>query len=243
MKTTIYAASLLLAGSVSAHGGVISYTIDGKTYAGLSTSPPPGGAANTIQRSWAKLDPIRDPNSPNLACNSPGAPAKLSATATAGATITAKWNNWPHNSGPLLVWMTECKGDCSTFSPAGADWFKIYQEGLLSGTIGHGKWATRQMIENNESLSVKIPESLKPGNYLIRHETINLARAPAEFYPECAQLKVVGSGSASPSEQFRAKLPGAYHKSDSAFAHAYSDAAVSSNTKYVIPGPPVWTGN
>jgi cellulase len=69
--------------------------------------------------------------------------------------------------------MTECKGDCSSWKrPNEGEWFKIYQAGLLSGTVGKGSWATRQMIDNGLSLTVQIPASLKPGDYLIRHETI-----------------------------------------------------------------------
>jgi hypothetical protein len=73
----------------------------------------------------------------------------------------------------MTVWMTECKGDCSTWNnPAEGDWFKIFQSGLVSGTVGKGKWGTNEMMEKGFSLTVKIPASLKPGNYLIRHETI-----------------------------------------------------------------------
>lgn len=73
----------------------------------------------------------------------------------------------------MTVWMTECKGDCSTWTrPYDGEWFKIYEAGLLSGTVGHGHWGTNEMISKGFSLTVKIPASLKPGNYLIRHETI-----------------------------------------------------------------------
>lgn len=143
----------------------------------------------------------------------------------------------------MTVWMTECKGDCSTWgNPAEGEWFKIYQSGLISGTIGKGKWGTNEMMEKGFSLTVKIPASLKSGNYLIRHETINLARAPAEFYPECAQLKVTGSGTTTPPQNFKSKLPGAYKPSDSAFKYSMHDAAVASSSRYIIPGPEVWKG-
>jgi hypothetical protein len=141
----------------------------------FTTIPPPGGS---IQRAWAEIRPV-DANSHYLACNKPGAAAKISAPVAAGASITAYWNNkesgnpWPHAGGPMTVWMAECKGECSSWgSPAEGEWFKIYQSGLVSGTIGHGKWGTNEMIDKGFSLTVKIPATLKPGNYLIRHETI-----------------------------------------------------------------------
>lgn len=69
--------------------------------------------------------------------------------------------------------MAECKGDCSSWKNQNeGEWFKIYQAGLLSGTIGNGKWGTKAMIDNGLSVTVQIPAALKAGNYLIRHETI-----------------------------------------------------------------------
>jgi hypothetical protein len=62
-------------------------------------------------------------------------------------------------------------------NPSEGEWFKIYQAGLLSGTIGHGNWGTNEMMAKGFSLTVTIPASLKPGNYLIRHETI-VSRIP-----------------------------------------------------------------
>ncbi|KAF2423705.1 hypothetical protein EJ08DRAFT_652585 [Tothia fuscella] len=173
----------------------------------------------------------------------------MSAPVTAGASVTAFWNSdkqgnpWPHAGGPMTVYMAKCPGDCASFgNPASAEWFKIHQEGLVSGTIGKGQWGTNKMMKDGFSLTVKIPATLEPGNYLIRHETINLARAPAEMYPECAQLKVTGSGTAKPSKEFLFKLPGAYRKTDAAIKYSMHDAAVANSKEYVIPGPPVWTG-
>ncbi|QDS77831.1 hypothetical protein FKW77_006222 [Venturia effusa] len=190
MQPLFLASTLLLAASVSAHGGVMFYTIEGKKFTGK-----------------------------------------------------AEGNPWPHAGGPITVSMAACKGDCSTWAdPSQGEWFKIFQSGLISGTIGHGKWGTNEMMEKGFQVTTKIPASLKAGNYLIRHETINLARAPAEFYPECAQLKVSGSGTSTPGKEFLFKLPGAYKSSDSAIKYSMHDAPVSSSSKYVIPGPAVWKG-
>lgn len=41
-----------------------------------------------------------------------------------------------------------------------------------------------------------IPAALKPGNYLIRHEVINLD-ANLQICLECAQLNIAGQGSIS----------------------------------------------
>jgi len=165
--------------------------------------------------------------------NTPGTPARFSATARAGGSITAHWNPWPHDGGPLSVWMVECGGDCSSFrSPHTAKWFKIHEEGL-SGT--------QKLKRASNSLSVTIPASLKPGNYLIRHELINLAKPPAEFYPECAQLKVTGSGSKSPGPQSRSTLSNAYRMSLPELSQSWNSWKPKANS-YKFPGPPVWRG-
>jgi len=58
-------------------------------------------------------------------------------------------------------------------------------------------------------------EGLAPGNYLIRHELIALHQANApQFYPECAQIKVLGSGTAEPSASYKVSIPGYCKDSD-----------------------------
>jgi len=230
---------LLFTSVVTAHGGVIGYTIEGKRYntakvgSGqnrLKATPQGGG---NIQRVWTGLGPVKTSASPNIACNTPGTPAKTSATIRAGGNITAYWNPWPHDGGPLAVWMVECPRDCSSFTnPHTAKWFKIHEDGL-SGT--------QKLVRSGNSLSVRVPSSLKPGNYLIRHELINLARPPAEFYPECAQLRVTGSGSTSPGPANRATLGGAYKMSLPQLSQSYNTWK-SKASSYKLPGPPVWKG-
>ncbi|KAF8893794.1 glycoside hydrolase family 61 protein [Infundibulicybe gibba] len=61
-----------------------------------------------------------------------------------------------------------------------------------------------------------------------------------QFYPECAQLKLTGGGSASPSGSYLVKFPGAYSASDPGVTlDIYSQPTV---TTYKIPGPAVWSG-
>jgi lytic cellulose monooxygenase (C1-hydroxylating) len=124
-----------------------------------------------IQRQWLTYDPVKDAKSPFVACNNPGSAAPLTATAKAGSTVNACFNNpWAHNTGPLTVYMTECPGDCSKYNDlSNAIWFPVYKEGKTST----GKWATQAyMNDNSNCIPHKIPSTLKPGNYLIRHETI-----------------------------------------------------------------------
>ena len=53
-------------------------------------------------------DPIQDAEDPTLACNDDGTSGALQLTATvaAGSSITAYWNPWPHNTGPVVRHLT-----------------------------------------------------------------------------------------------------------------------------------------
>ena len=65
---------------------------------------------------------------------------------------------------------------------------------------------------------VKIPATLAPGNYLIRHEIIALHLAQeqggAEFYPGCAQLKIGGNQNGRPNDNELVSFPGGYSDND-----------------------------
>ena len=71
---------------------------------------------------------------------------------------------------------------------------------------------------NGDAFTIKLPENLTPGDYLIRHEIIALQIAVsvggAEFYPSCSQLRVGGSQSGAPSSSDLVSLPGAYSDTD-----------------------------
>lgn len=59
MILTAALASAILAGSASAHGGVLSYDLDGTTYNGFVPYNTPTGQTS-IQRQWATYNPITD---------------------------------------------------------------------------------------------------------------------------------------------------------------------------------------
>lgn len=105
----------------------------------------------------------------------------------------------------------------------------------LSGTA----WGTNDVLKNLYWES-NIPSSLAPGNYLIRHELLALHQANTpQFYAECAQIVVSGSGSASPSGNYLANIPGYASQSDPGIT---VDTYGSKATTYTPPGPAVWTG-
>ncbi|KAI0633594.1 glycoside hydrolase family 61 protein [Trametes polyzona] len=233
----------LAAGQAAAHGGVLSYQINGQTYQGFKPYNTPVGQTS-IQREWDTYNPITDPTDAFLACNNNGASlgsGQQSATVPAGSKVTAYWNDWPHAIGPVMVYMANCNGPCTSATPSSLNWFKIEESGLLSGSVANGQWAQGQLIANNNSWTTTIPASLKPGEYFLRHELLSIHTSnQPQFYPECAQLKVTGSGSAQPSGSYLVKFPGAYKMSDPGVGiDVYSQPNVYT---YEIPGPAVWQG-
>ena len=123
---------------------------------------------------------------------------------------------------------------------SGLQWFKIDEAGLLSGTVYDGTWGNGKVMDTLD-WTATIPASLKPGAYLIRFELLALHQANTpQFYPECANLIVTGSGSAFPSSAYLVPIPGAWGVNDPGVnIDIYSDAA-KSMTSYPVPGPAVW---
>ena len=239
---TALVALALSATHVAAHGGVTSYVIGGTEYQGFQPYNSPSGQ-NSLQRQWSTYDPILQASSSYMACNTPGTgPAQQAPKIAAGDKIVAKWKQWTHAEGPVMVYM--CKVGASFASSDGSSncWFKIDEAGLMSGTLAKGNWGLGQVLKTNQWTST-IPANLAPGNYLIRHELLALHQANTpQFYPECAQIVVTGSGTAQPSGEYLVKFPGAYKQNDpGVMVDIYSSQAPSITT-YTIPGPKKWTG-
>uniref|UniRef100_A0A0W0FGZ4 AA9 family lytic polysaccharide monooxygenase n=1 Tax=Moniliophthora roreri TaxID=221103 RepID=A0A0W0FGZ4_MONRR len=231
-----------ISSEVNAHGGVLSYKFDNAWYTGYSPYLSPSGQTS-IQREWDSYNPITNPTHAQLACNINGAPLgqQLSATVAAGSSVTAFWNPWPHTIGPVLVYMAQCPGPCSTADAASLDWFKIDEAGLITGNLVDGLWAQGQLVSNNNSWTTVIPASLRAGEYMLRHEliAIHTSNIP-QFYPNCAQLKVAGEGNAVPNSTV--KFPGGYSRSDPGVIIDIYAAENRGQTTYQIPGPPVFRG-
>ncbi|KAF5361131.1 hypothetical protein D9758_009056 [Tetrapyrgos nigripes] len=229
---------------VMAHGGVLAYSIGGEWYNGWSPYNTPVGQS-TIQRPWATYDPIQDATASTVACNDDGTSPTGQLTATnvqAGSKITAYWNQvWPHPYGPMLTYLAKCPGTTCTGVNAGTlDWFKIDQSGLISGTVGNGYWGSGKMIDDNCTWTSTIPATVPSGSYLIRFETIALHSLPAQLYPECAQIDIVGGGTRAPNAAETVRFPGGYSNSDPGLTvNLYTNEA-QTQTTYIIPGPPLY---
>ncbi|KAI2605120.1 glycoside hydrolase family 61 protein [Hypoxylon fragiforme] len=229
---------LLLAPSLAAaHGAVTSYEIGGKAYEGYQGFSPVAGA-QTIQRQWKDYNPIMTVTDALMTCNG-GTSAPVSAEVAAGANVTAVWKQWTHQQGPVMVWLYPCDGAFASCDGKAKKWFKIDEMGLTGDVLNSNNWGTA-VIYKDLKWSSRIPESLKPGNYLIRHELLALHQANTpQFYPECAQITVTGSGTATPPVDLLTSIPAYAAQSDPGIM---VDIYQGKGTSYKTPGPAVWTG-
>lgn len=174
-----------------------------------------------IQRQWPDYNPILTCSTAKLRCNG-GTSATQHAEAAPGDSVSAIWAQWTHSQGPILVWMYKCSGDFSSCTGDGAGWFKIDEAGfhgdgtsVFLDTERPSGWDIAKLNGGGKWTST-IPAGLAPGNYLIRHELIALHQANSpQFYPECAQIAITGSGTAQPDSSQMASIPGYCNDNDS----------------------------
>ncbi|KAF7304390.1 hypothetical protein HMN09_00841100 [Mycena chlorophos] len=172
--------------------------------------------------------------------------AESVATVNPGDEMRFLWqggdlSTWPHNIGPLMWYMTECPGNCTTYNSSTAEWFKISQLGRIPNDP-NGDWYQNNIyIQANVTTNVTLPSNIAPGNYLVRHEIIALHLATslggAEFYPSCTQIRVAGSGTGKPTQEELVTFPGAYSDTDPGIL--VPDVFDLPPPPYTFPGPPV----
>lgn len=191
------------------------------------------------------LGPIEPPKytSPDIACHMSATPAPASAPCSPGSTISLTWNQWSDtHKGPVLDYLAPCNGPCNSIaSPADLEFVKIDQSGLLGQSDGkykQGHWASDTLIENGLTWSVKLPEDIAPGEYVLRHEIIALhsAHLPngAQNYPQCITLKVGGSGTKTP----KGVSATTFYTPQSVDYSVWTDPL----KPFTIPGPALWDG-
>jgi cellulase len=103
-------------------------------------------------------------------------------------------------------------------------------------------WAVDEMIANNGWHYFDMPSCVAPGQYLMRVELLALhsAGSPggAQFYMECAQIEVTGSGTNTGSNMV--SFPGAYPANHPGIVLSIYNMA---GKAYEIPGPRPITGS
>ncbi|KAJ3986403.1 glycosyl hydrolase family 61-domain-containing protein [Lentinula detonsa] len=235
----IFLSTLFLLSPVSAHGYLAQLTINGKSYPG---NVPGAQPTSSVIRQVSDISPVKGASNPDLNCGLSAQFAADVADANPGDDLAFDWRggddqNWPHNTGPMLTYMTSCgSSSCTTYNSSSSKWFKIQQVARISTG---GPWAQEAVMEGFPA-NVTLPSTLAPGNYLIRHEILGLQGAVsvggAEFYPACSQIKVGGSQTGGPSEDELVLLPGAYSDTDPGI---YDPNVYDPSASYTFPGPPV----
>jgi hypothetical protein len=243
MSFTKIAAFAGCVASVAAHGYVSGIVIDG-TYT-QNWSPSDSYASTAPKRiGWAdaNLDlGFESPSQyagPDIICAKSATNAALSATVAAGGTIDLQWTTWPESHhGPVISYLANCGGDCTTVDKTTLKFFKIDEGGLIDDTTVPGTWASDKMIANNNTWTITIPSDIAAGGYVLRHEIIALHGAEsadgAQNYPQCINLDVTGSGTAAPEGTLGEAL---YTPTDPGIlVNIYASMA-----SYTIPGPALY---
>lgn len=145
------------------------------------------------------------------------------------------WTAWPESHiGPVLTYVANCgtaDDACSTVDKTTLKWVKIDEAGINLDTQ---KWAAEDLIANNNTWSVTVPDSLAPGPYVFRHEIIAMhgagSEGGAQNYPFCINIAITGSGTESPEGTLGTEL---YTSTDPGILfNPYTTL-----TDYTIPGP------
>jgi len=204
-------AALTLAPTAAAHGHVKSISVNGQTYPGADPSwfyLPANQVVATA--GWQALNQdngfIEPANfgSSDIACHKSAKSTSVSIPVKAGDSVKLQWDTWPDSHhGPVIDYLAKVSSHSTSTSAASLSFFKIAESGLISGASPPGTWASDNLIKAGFAWTVKIPSSLAPGSYVLRHEIIGLHSAGssngAQNYPQCINLQVSGSGSTVPS--------------------------------------------
>ncbi|KAL5501733.1 hypothetical protein ACEPAH_8993 [Sanghuangporus vaninii] len=241
-STSFSAAFVLLSLGLRAraHGYPLRVTVDGTEYAGADG---PSASSDSPMRKVSSNNPVTDPTSDDIICGLDAAQASSSASANPGSKLQFFWGtmsggNWFHNVGPIMTYMAACSDDCSSFTPDDStEWFKIDEQG--ESTDGDSStWAQAKLLDGSPA-NVTIPNGLKAGNYLVRHEIISLQNSVSEggteYYPSCLQVTVGGNDNGEANETVH--FPGAYSEADPGILGDFYTSGYS----YVFPGGSVAT--
>ncbi|KAL1864835.1 hypothetical protein VTK73DRAFT_5615 [Phialemonium thermophilum] len=166
-------------------------------------------------------------------------PAGAEAPVNAGDVVEIQWTPWPaSHKGPVLDYLANCNGPCETVDKTKLNFFKIDEVGLVDPAAD--VWGATQLMNNNNSWLVRIPTTIAPGNYVLRHEIIALHAAGqpngAQNYPFCLSIAVSSNGTDNPSGVPGTKL----YKADDPGIHF--DLFGPRSGGYQIPGPTLYSG-
>lgn len=202
------------------------------------------GAYEYVRQTTNSNSPVTDVTSQDFICNAGGLDADIMAktstyTVQAGDNVGFTINSNIGHPGPLHVYMSKAPDSTTAKAYKGAgDWFKVYSLTTSSITDAGLQWAT-YVDGGINNFTFTLPTDLAAGEYLMRAEHIALhgasTKGGAQFYLGCAQLKVEGSGTGTPTDTV--SIPGVYDGTEPGILlNIYYPAP----TNYTDPGPVTW---
>lgn len=197
-----------------------------------------------VRQTTDSNSPVTDVTSDDFICNAGGLDADIMSktstyTVSAGDSVGFTINAEIGHPGPLHVYMSKAPDSTTAQDYKGAgDWFKVYSLTTSSITDEGLQWAT-YVDGGINNFTFTLPEDLAAGEYLMRAEHIALHGASteggAQFYIGCAQLKVEGSGTSTPTDTV--SIPGVYDGTEPGILlNIYYPVP----TNYTDPGPSTW---
>ncbi|KAK7928565.1 fungal cellulose binding domain-containing protein [Apiospora marii] len=163
---------------------------------------------------YESQSPVMNASAAQVRCDELGSPPYSTGIrqVIAGETVGFRVSPSIQHPGPVAFYMAKAPKahTAKTFDGDGDVWFKIAQE-----QPGFGPSQLTWPSEGRTELSVRIPQCIVAGEYLLRVEHLGLHGAynigGAQFFQACAQLSVSGTGM---REFTGVHLPGAYSEND-----------------------------
>jgi cellulase len=199
-------------------------------------------------------NPTQDVMSSDMTCGKVATTSKDVITVAPGDKIGSWWQHViggaqfagdkdnpiaSSHHGPITAWLAKVDSAANVGNPGSLSWFKVAEDSL---DVSTGKWAVDKMVSQNGWSYFTMPTCIAPGEYLLRVELLALHSAHqqrgAQFYISCANIKVTGSGTFTPSSTV--KIPGVYQQNDpSILVNIYSKAGLANNDgKPFVPAGP-----
>ncbi|ETS81778.1 hypothetical protein PFICI_06780 [Pestalotiopsis fici W106-1] len=184
-----------------------------------------------VRRNTNNNSPVTDLASNDLRCNVGGATGANTTTieVAAGSPFTFTLDQAVYHQGPISLYMSKAPSTAAEYDGTG-DWFKTFDWGPKFSN-GQASWTM------SSSYSSTVPTCIPAGEYLLRIQSLAIHNpgSTPQFYISCAQVKVTGGGSTTPSTT--AKIPGFVKATDPGYtANIYNNF-----NSYTVPGPAVFT--